>query len=404
MAKKILIVCDAFPPNFAPRVGNLCKHLNSDFELTIVTRASSNQSWPVQLNRQPLTIHSISLTQKKKWVEPLITAGDYLFNLSDHLLYKEAIKRLNGASFDLVFCTSYYIFPLLCGEKLSHFFHIPLYIDLRDIMEQNAKPHGFAKIQQFFKLRWLNQWRRNRILKNAAYITTVSPWHVKTLQKYNPNVELIYNGYDREQFIFQPIPTDRFIITYTGRLLDLSLRDPRLLFEAIKVLIKDNDFEKNLTLQWYVDKESKRDVESLAQKYDLLKYMEIHDIISSDKMPEVLNHSSIVLVLSNKATEDGPHGIMTTKFYEALGCEKPILCVRSDEDCLAETIEKTNAGLAGTNIEDVKNFTLNIYQMWRDKGFTHQEISRTEKEKFTRQVQAKQFEQLFNQVYTKNNP
>ena len=157
----------------------------------------------------------------------------------------------------------------------------------------------------------------------------------------------------------------------------------------------DSDFEKDVTLQWYVDKESRRDVESLAQKYGLIKYMETHDIISSDKMPEVLNHSSIVLVLSNKATEDGPHGIMTTKFYEALGCEKPILCVRSDEDCLAETIGKTNAGLAATNVEEVKSFILNIYQMWKDKKFTHQEINRTEKEKFTRQVQAEQFGQLF---------
>lgn len=394
MAKRILIVCDAFPPDFAPRVGNLCKHLRADFEVTVITRASTKTSWPIHIDRENMVLHTIPLTSDKPWIQALQTAGDYLFSRSDRKLYREAMRRIQGERFDLVFCTSYYIFPLLCGKKIAQRLHIPLLVDLRDIMEQNARPHGLEKIRQFFKLRWLNQWRRDRVLRKAQLVTTVSPWHVKTLRKIQPNVELVFNGYDRDLFSFQPIPSDKFAITYTGRLLDLSLRDPSLLFQAVRDLVADKAFANDLVLRWYVDNDSKADVETLAQAYGVTAYNEVHGTISADKMPEVLNRSSIALVLSNKATADGPHGIMTTKFYEALGCEKPVLCVRSDEDCLAETIQKTRAGIAASTVEEVKSFLLDNYRQWKEYGYTHQKVDLAQKELFTRQAQAKQFETL----------
>lgn len=398
MAKKILIICDAFPPDFAPRIGNLCKHLSEDYDLTVITKASTKSSWPIHIDRENMTLHTIPLYSVNKYVKALQTVGDYLFSRIDLKLYKEAMRRVQGECFDLVFCSSYYIFPLLCGRKIARRLHLPLLVDLRDIMEQNARPRGFDKIRHFFKLRWLNQWRRNRVLREALLITTVSPWHVKTLRKINPNVKLIYNGYDRDLFFFQPIPTDKFVITYTGRLLDLSLRDPNLLFQAVRELVEDSSFAHDLKLQWYVDDDSRKDVESMAQAYNLLDYNEIHGTVSADKMPEVLNLSSIVLVLSNKATADGPHGIMTTKFYEALGCEKPVLCVRSDEDCLAETIQKTHAGIAASTVDEVKSFILDNYKQWKRCQHTHQEVDLTQKELFTRQAQTLQFETLFNQI------
>ena len=296
MAKRILIVCDAFPPDFAPRVGNLCKHLRADFEVTVITRASTKNSWPIHIDRENMVLHTIPLTSDKPWIQALQTAGDYLFSRSDRKLYREAMRRIQGERFDLVFCTSYYIFPLLCGKKIAQRLHIPLLVDLRDIMEQNARPHGLEKIRQFFKLRWLNQWRRDRVLRKAQLVTTVSPWHVKTLRKIQPNVELVFNGYDCDLFSFQPIPSDKFAITYTGRLLDLSLRDPSLLFQAVRDLVADKAFANDLVLRWYVDNDSKADVETMAQAYGVTVYNEVHGTISADQMPEVLNRSSIVLV------------------------------------------------------------------------------------------------------------
>jgi hypothetical protein len=84
---------------------------------------------------------------------------------------------------------------------------------------------------------------------------------------------------------------------------------------------------------------------------------------------------------------------MGTKFFENIGVEKPVLCVRSDEECLAQVISQTQAGLAATDVEDVKAFVLEKYQEWKQNGYTRQNV--TNKEQFTRQRQAEQFEQLF---------
>ena len=392
MSKRILIVCDAFPPDFAPRVGNLCKYLDEEFGVTVITKETERDSWPVVINRPNFQVLRFNTKCSK--------AQDYLFSLSDRKLYNQSLQKLADSHFDVVLCFSYYIFPLRCAQKLARRFKTPLFIDLRDIMEQNAQPIGLAACaRQFFKLRWLNQWRRNRILRKTDIVTTVSPWHVKTLSLYNKNVHLIYNGYDATEFTFRPTPTEKFIISYTGRLLDLTLRDPRLFLESVHQLIaEDSQFASNLQIRWYVDDKSMEEVKTFTREYQLEKFTFLSPTISSCHMPEVLNESSIVLVLSNQSSEKGQHGIMTTKFYEALGCEKPVLCVQSDEECLAETIERTHAGLAGRDIDEVKNFIIKQYKEWRTNGFTHQEVEQTEKLKFTRQEQAKQFGQLLRQV------
>ena len=87
---------------------------------------------------------------------------------------------------------------------------------------------------------------------------------------------------------------------------------------------------------------------------------------------------------------------MTTKFFEALGVEKPILCVHSDEGCLAQVINETQSGLAATNVNDVKQFILHHFALWQQNGHTHIDVNN--KEQFTRQNQARQFLDLFNQT------
>jgi hypothetical protein len=87
---------------------------------------------------------------------------------------------------------------------------------------------------------------------------------------------------------------------------------------------------------------------------------------------------------------------MTTKFFEALGVEKPILCVRSDEECLAQVIKETESGLAATCVDEVKKFILHYYDQWQKQGYTHVNIKN--KEQFSRQKQALQFEDIFNKV------
>ena len=130
----------------------------------------------------------------------------------------------------------------------------------------------------------------------------------------------------------------------------------------------------------------------MANQYKLTTPLILNHYINNSEIPNKLNESSIILVLSN----NNNRGIMTTKFFEALGVEKPILCVRSDDGYLAQTIKETKSGLAATNVNEIKNFILYHYNQWKKLGYTHVEIKN--KNQFSRQNQAIQFEEILKKT------
>lgn len=405
MQKRLLIVCDAFPPAFAPRVGYLCKLIARQYDITILTEQFNESNWPIDIDESAIDIHSFDFQYDTRKLTGKLKYGcfqmlDYLFCHKDRIVARKAKKMLKNERFDLVFCSSYYQFPLLCAKKLARLFNAPLCIDLRDIVEQFDKPTGFKKIPFFFKLRWLKRLQRNRILRTANATTTISPWHKQIIGRFCNNTELIYNGFDNTLFYPENIKTEKFRIVYTGRLLSLQMRNPQLLFDALEKLIADNKISAADTeLTFYTDDKSKADLEKYSANYQAIKHiLKFEPLVKMNKIPDILRQSSIILILTNKATKNGPHGIMTTKFFEAVGCEKPVVCVRSDEECLASAISDCNAGLAATNVADVEKFILDKYEEWKVNGYTRQRVNECYAKQFSRQNQAIQFTNLFNRL------
>ena len=210
--------------------------------------------------------------------------------------------------------------------------------------------------------------------------------------------ELIYNGYDEQAYTPKDEHSSAFIISYTGRIYDFSLRDPGLLFEALKQMADDATLPAELELHFYCEAALHEALQAKALAAGISDRLHLHGYVSNAEVLQVLRQSAISLLLTNKAGVNGAHGIMTTKFFEALGVEKPVLCVRSDEECLAEVIRDTNAGVAATTAEEVKAFVLDKYNEWQNKGFTRQAVNIDKKQLFTRQYQAEQFEKLLREV------
>ena len=93
-------------------------------------------------------------------------------------------------------------------------------------------------------------------------------------------------------------------------------------------------------------------------------------------------------------TNEKTHGMLTTKFYEALGCGKPVLCVPSDKGALAELISYTHAGVATDDDEAIRSFISDRYREWQDNGFTAQPV--LHREQFSRETQCNQLETIIN--------
>ena len=189
-------------------------------------------------------------------------------------------------------------------------------------------------------------------------MTTVSPWHADFIRQFNPKVSVIYNGYDAAQFYPEDIVSKQFTISYIGSLFGWQEAGLNKVRQAI---------------------------DELGLPIQLILHTPTQNTLVYNALGDAIRQSSILLVLTNERT----HGMLTTKFYEALGCEKPILCVPSDKGSLAELIAYTNAGIATDDIEDIKAFIRERYEEWQQKGFTRQATQH--RENFAREAQYDQY-------------
>ena len=87
MKRNILIICDAFPPAFAPRMGYLCKYINkSEWNPTVVSEQQESNTFKfltgncdtAYLNFYPA---KNKILNKLIWIYTMIM--DLLFNYKD---------------------------------------------------------------------------------------------------------------------------------------------------------------------------------------------------------------------------------------------------------------------------------------------------------------------------------
>ncbi len=334
------------------------------------------------------------------------TLLDILFGYKERWFVRRVVRSVDIREFDLIFCSTCMTFPLGAARRLSRRYGVPLVADLRDIIEQYGTTGYMAhRLPRMFGLgeyiaglyERMNIRRRDRVLRTASAVISVSPWHRDFLKSVNGNSHLIYNGYDEKTYIPQDTVSGKFEIVYTGRIIDIEFRDPTMLFEALAQLVRDGAIsEDDLQVSWYIEDKMHGRIERMSAEAGMAGCTRVNSFVSRDRMPGILHRASVVLLLTGETKDKGPHGIMTTKFFEALGVEKPILCVRSDGECLASVMHATNAGMAATSVDDVKRFLTEKYAEWKRAGFTRQNVVPEEKAKFSRLYQARQFAEVFD--------
>ena len=403
--KRILILSDAFgPPSFTPRIRFLCQYLvENGWEVQLCTEKFAPITFAHSYPIHEIEFYNYSgLLSKLEWI--LKSALSLIIDYKNKQFSSKVSKRFQHDSFDIILCSTFHTFPLRAAYEIAHKQKIPLVVDLRDIVEQapgnQYHAHKFNFLKPFaYWFKKTNIKRRNSIIQKAQVLISVSPWHVDFLKQFNTQTHLIYNGFDADIFYPNQLKTAKFVLSYTGKLYEQSMQDPELFFLALNELTKENsNFKKDCEVHWYTSQDGQNRLKQWARQHQVDESMTFHSYISIENVPQILQESSIVLVFSNTTKSEGPHGIMTTKFFEALGVEKPILCVRSDEGCLAASIKETNAGIAATTVDEVKTFILEKYAEWEQTGYTHQPVDHNKKMAFSRQAQAKQFEEIFEQL------
>lgn len=364
--KNILVISDPpAAPGYLPRLRYLCDFLvRQGYGVTLLTEQYEPLEFTHTYPILTIPMYSGSLID---WA--VKTAWTLLTDWHNRAFAKKSLQtaEIRLQTFDAVLCTAFSDFPLGAAARIAHRLNLPLICDIRDLAEQVDDSHYQYRHQQWWtrplrKLyRAIHIRRRNRVLRMAQAITTVSPWHAAFIRQYNPNVQVVYNGYDPQQFYPQKQPSEQFTIRYIGSLHEWQ--KPGL--EKVKQAIT----ELNIPIELDI-------------------HTPQHHPIPHTELGDAIRTSSIMLVLTSEHT----HGMLTTKFYEALGCQRPILCVPSDRGDLAELIRYTNAGIATNDTEEIRQFIREKYHEWTSCGYTTQAIRHAEE--FTRETQSAQFMHL----------
>ena len=411
MNKKILIVCDKFVPQFAPRMGNLAMNLKQAgwgvyvvCGKDITTRADMDD-----FVGYPDEVHVIEQKPHRFWnplhILTMFWPYDYLRN--EYEIKRIGIELTRRHKFDLVLVSrAFGMFPSVTGLEIARQANLPCVIDIRDVFAQGPNlpiwrlplREKVTRIMRCFsyneQVRHFDCWRK------ATALTTVSPWNVNYLKHYNTKTYCIYNGYDPG--IFKPNPPEKsemFTIVYTGTFGDRNLRDYSLLFEAIQQLAAEKIISpKNFKIEFYSGKNYDAEVNAWIERLKIRDFIQFKDFVPTSTLPAIFQRASVLLLLANKPSKYGPWGVMTTKVYEYFASNRPVLLVRSDEDCLEAAIKEANAGYAGRNVDGTYCFLKEKITEWKEKGFTAGTTNQEIIKKYSRKVQAEQFIKVFEEV------
>lgn len=375
----ILILTDHFSrPSYLSRLRFLCDYLtDQEHHVEVFT-----EKWETISFEHRYPIHELAFYHIGYISWAIKTVYSMFTNSKDRSFARRVSRKTRKSRFDLVMCTTSSTFPLTAAYKIAKKRGIKLYVDIRELEElvpaKEYTTSGKIFVKPWANLySWIQKNRRNRVIRHADLVTTVSPWHMDILKAMNPNTHLMYNGYDPEFSYTSKTKTENFQINYIGRTYDTQ--DPSLMLKAVRELNLPN-----VEINFY----------SNMGTYDRVqqKGVQIFGFLPSNAIAGTMRRSSIVVILTNSAK----NGAKEMKLFDAIGCEKPVLCVPNDEGMLAHVIQLANAGICTSDLQEAKDFIQTQYDIWKRQGYTHQDV--TNKELFDRQHQAKILEDLLRHI------
>lgn len=374
----ILVVSDPpAAPGYLPRVRYLCEYLTRQgYAVQLLTEEYEALDFAHTYPIETIRMYSGSTLD---WI--LKTVWTLITDWHNRAFARKAIYNLQFTNhkYDYVVCSAFSDFPLGAAQRIAKALNVPLICDIRDLDEQVNDSRYQYHHQTWWTMpfrrlyRAIHIRRRNCVLRAADAITTVSPWHAEFIKAISPlqsAVSVIYNGFDEKQFYPEDVQTDTFTVSYIGSFFAWQEEGMNKVKQAIK--------ELGLPIRLEMHTPQK-------------------DTIAHDQLGDAIRRSAVMLVLTSPST----HGMLTTKFYEALGCEKPILCVPSDKGSLAELIDYTHAGVATDDVEEIKAFLQEKYSEWQAQGFTRQATEH--RLDFTREAQCARLEQILNHKFEITN-
>jgi len=250
------------------------------------------------------------------------------------------LKAARQYPIDAIYSTAPPYSSHLAGVLLKKLLGRPLVADFRDAWTSytwTKYPAGAIKK--------LDHKLEELVLKNADLVTAVNSEILEDLRDLHPNVNrsklhLISHGYDPEDFTGTSKPDpDYFTIAYTGTF--INNRSPRTLFEAVKLLRKQNIPGLDKLRIVFAGSHRESDL-ALVKEFGLASLVRFTGYLTHQKSIKILTGADLLwLVMGPEETANVTPG----KLFEYLGAARPILASIPKHGAAAAIIRQTGAGL-----------------------------------------------------------
>jgi glycosyltransferase involved in cell wall biosynthesis len=371
---------------------------------TIIETGYSNvlDEWKAKIGLDPKsTVHEqLKLSQSanpssRRLHTTLLEAAKWVIAYPDETkgwirFAKETLSRVGRElRFDAVLSTYPPAPSPMIGAYARQVLNCPWIADFRDLWGQQ-RHWGVRRMMQPFYARL----ERKTLRKADALVTVSEPWALRLRERFPTKpVYTITNGFDPADFsTARPPLTKRFSITHAGYLYD-GMRDPRLLFEALRELIAKGLVDRNdLEVRFYGPAEAW--LFQLVEKYGLQGAVKVCGVVPRAEALQREAESQILLLLGwSDLRETGQH---TGKLFEYLGSARPILALGGARGVLTETLEETRAGRHVQSAEELQQYLLAAYTEFKRTGSVSYNPDRRAIAQYTHEQMARRFAEVLN--------
>lgn len=261
---------------------------------------------------------------------------------------------------ELVYSTSAPFSSHLLGAWVHKTFGLPWVADFRDPWsEDDLLPY-------YPGYRALNRRMERGVLVGADRVVTVSEPLVEMFTSLSGrppgDIAVIENGFDEDDVPVLPPPhTSHFTITYTGEF--SRVRRPEAFVAAIDRLVERGEIPLDELRVTFAGKDTAKFIPD-RPPFEQLGYL------SHTALIDLRRESDLLLLIQHDS--DKGRGNFGGKFYEYLGCNRPMLAITGKGNAAAERLVAARAGTAVRHDpEQIAQAILDYYRKWKAGTFDY---------------------------------
>ncbi len=272
------------------------------------------------------------------------------------------------------------------AKKLSFKYKIPYILDYRDDWNTNQlnRPQSLVQRITFLYTSWLEK----KWIKNALFFSTVSKKYKERIEKFTSKKGIVVmNG-------FFELPKQSTI----------ERADPRLTFLYSGTLYKGQDVDfflsafSSFVMQYgnvarvlFVGAGFDEEQKQMLNKYEVSDSIYILPRVSSEEMHKIYEQTDVFLQFAYSNYK----GIPSTKIFEYLSYQKPILLCKSDHDILEKLLTETKTGYIVEDKEMTLKTITGFYLKFKTNQFDSFDFDISKINKYSREYQVANFAEAF---------